>query len=160
MSSASYGKPSLTDQISKLQGMRAIVALSIAGLALQACSAEKMAQKQPAPLYSADFVGKAPLCTAPAISVADGKEAAGRIATGGGGWCGFTLNRDGSPYASFLLTDKARFGKVLVHTVGDDTRIDYTPNTPTVTADAFSVRLIPGDAIVRVAVAPAAPGSK
>jgi hypothetical protein len=36
------------------------------------------------------------------------------------------------------------------------TRIDYTPNKGFVGTDAFAVKLIPGDATVRVAVTAAA----
>ncbi len=39
---------------------------------------------------------------------------------------------------------------MLIHTVGNDTRIDYTPSPRYAGADAFSVRLLPGDATIRV----------
>ena len=41
---------------------------------------------------------------------------------------------------------------MLIHTVGNDTRIDYTPAARYAGADAFAVRLIPGDATIRVTV--------
>ena len=39
---------------------------------------------------------------------------------------------------------------MLIHTVGNDTRIDYTPAARYAGADAFTVRLLPGDAMIRV----------
>ena len=45
---------------------------------------------------------------------------------------------------------RPQHGKVLIHTVGNDTRIDYTPAARYAGADAFSVRLMPGDAMIRV----------
>jgi hypothetical protein len=74
------------------------------------------------------------------------------MTTGGGGWCGISISKGGTPYSAGLLSQPARNGKVYVHTVGDDTRIDYTPNPGGTGPDAFAVRLIPGNAIIRVAV--------
>ena len=48
-------------------------------------------------------------------------------------------------------------GKVLIHSVGDDTRIDYTPDPRFSGNDAFTVKLIPGDATIRAGVAVAPP---
>ncbi|MEJ1976609.1 MAG: hypothetical protein WDN49_11405 [Acetobacteraceae bacterium] len=82
------------------------------------------------------------------------------IATGGGGWCGIPVSRGGQPYAAGLLTQAAQNGKVYVHTVGDDTRIDYTPNPGATAMDAFAVRLLPGDAVLQVQVNNAAPAAR
>ncbi len=123
------------------------------------------------PVYATDMAGKAASCVAPEVTAAEGKEASGTIATGGGGWCGLLVNRNGSPFAVGVLTQAPTRGKVYVHTVGDDTRIDYTPYAGKLGPDTFTVRLIPGDAIVNVAVntpaatpaaanPPAATGSK
>ena len=43
-------------------------------------------------------------------------------------------------------------GSVLIHEVGDNTRIDYTPDRGFTGTDSFAVQLIPGDAKVNVAV--------
>ncbi len=57
-----------------------------------------------------------------------------------------------APFDAGLLAAPAQHGKVLIHTVGNDTRIDYTPAARYAGADAFAVRLIPGDATIRVTV--------
>jgi hypothetical protein len=41
--------------------------------------------------------------------------------------------------------------------VGDETRIDYTPDRRFAGSDAFTVKLIPGDATIKVAVTVTAP---
>ena len=69
-----------------------------------------------------------------------------------GGWCAITVNNSGRPFDAGLLAAPAQHGKVLIHTVGNDTRIDYTPAARYAGADAFAVRLIPGDATIRVTV--------
>ena len=67
-----------------------------------------------------------------------------------GGWCAITVNNNGRPFDAGLLAAAPQHGKVLIHTVGNDTRIDYTPTAHYAGADAFSVRLLPGDATIRV----------
>ncbi len=42
--------------------------------------------------------------------------------------------------------------RVLAHHVGNDTRIDYTPDPGYVGSDEFAVRLIPGNAVFDAAV--------
>ena len=69
-----------------------------------------------------------------------------------GGWCAITVNNNGKPFDAGLLATPPAHGKALIHTVGNDTRIDYTPAARYVGADAFTVRLIPGDATLRVTV--------
>ena len=56
------------------------------------------------------------------------------------------------PYTSALLTARPTHGTVYIHPVGDDTRIDYTPDRGFAGSDSFVVRLIPGDPSLRVAV--------
>jgi hypothetical protein len=112
-------------------------------------------------VYSTDVVNKASVCTAaPLSAVKDGSTVPVTISTGGGGWCGVTLSQGGRPYSAGLLTKRARAGKVLVHTVGNTTRVDYTPAERAVVPDSFSIRLIPGDAILQVTVTPATAVSK
>ncbi len=70
-----------------------------------------------------------------------------------GGWCNVTLpQRAGKPFESALMTARPANGRVLVHRVGDATRVDYTPKTGFVGDDTFTIKLVPGDASVRVAV--------
>jgi hypothetical protein len=114
-------------------------------------------QSGPAPsrerVFAADMTGAARKCEAPRTSLTDGQTTNVEIKVANdGGWCGLMLQRDGRPYDSSLLTGRPNSGKVVVNRVGDFTRISYTPNTGFTGGDAFAVRLIPGDAIVRVTV--------
>jgi hypothetical protein len=136
-----------------------ISAATLVALAVQGCS------KPPPPpvasttrVYAHDLEGKAALCTAPpsALAPVAGKDNVVAITTGGNGWCGIPVRTDAGPYSAGLLIDPAHNGKVIVHTVGDDTRIDYVAKPGVVVADSFAVRLIPGDAVMRVTVNPPA----
>jgi hypothetical protein len=69
-----------------------------------------------------------------------------------GGWCAITVTRGGKPFDSSLVTARPAHGTVLVHKVGDTTRIDYTPDRGYAGSDSFSVKLIPGDSSIRVTV--------
>ena len=109
------------------------------------------------PVYSTDLVHKAASCTVPSVSLEDGKEAIAAMTTGGGGWCGISVRHNDQPFGAGLLTQQPRNGAVYVHTVGDDTRVDYTPRSGAAGADAFTVRFIPGDATMRVTVNGVAP---
>ncbi len=46
---------------------------------------------------------------------------------------------------------------MLIHEVGDDTRIDYTPDRRFTGSDSFTVKLIPGEERLKVAVTVTAP---
>jgi hypothetical protein len=48
----------------------------------------------------------------------------------------------------------------MIHQVGDDTRIDYTPDRGFTGTDSFAVKLIPGNAVIRITVTVVSPGSK
>lgn len=102
-------------------------------------------------VYAADVTGGAKKCEAPSPSLSDGKtaEVTMKVANDGG-WCGVSLSRSGRPYDAALLTARPSHGKVVVNRVGDTTRIAYTPAQRFVGSDTFSVKLIPGDAVVRV----------
>ncbi len=118
-------------------------------LLLQAC-AEKPSGPQ-ARVFAADMAGAAKVCTAPPVTPAAGQTMDAAIKLGNdGGWCAITVNNSGRPFDAGLLAAPAQHGKVLIHTVGNDTRIDYTPAARYAGADAFAVRLIPGDATIRV----------
>ena len=109
------------------------------------------------PTYSTDLSGKAANCTVSAVTLEDGKEATATMTTGGGGWCGIPVRRSDQPLGAGLLTQASRHGAVYIHTVGDDTRVDYTPRAGTSGPDSFTVKFIPGDAILRVTVSIDAP---
>ena len=130
------------------------VMLTAIGLILQGCAAPPPPPPRPhATIYSTDMVNKAAVCSfTPLKALKDGSDNSVTLTTGGGGWCGFGLELDGHPYTAGLLTKGAKFGKVHIHTVGDDTRIDYTPQTLPAVADSFTVRLIPGNATIQVSV--------
>jgi hypothetical protein len=100
------------------------------------------------------MTGAAKSCAVPPVTPAAGgtTDVPMKVANDGG-WCAITVNNNGRPYDAGLLAAQPVHGKVLVHTVGNDTRIDYTPSTRYAGEDAFSVRLIPGEATLRVTVA-------
>jgi hypothetical protein len=104
-------------------------------------------------VFAVDLTGGARKCEAPAPTIADGRtvEAVMRLGNDGG-WCGLALQRDGRPYDSALLTGRPTKGRVVVNRVGDTTRLTYTPNQGFTGTDGFTVKLIPGDATVRVAI--------
>jgi hypothetical protein len=104
-------------------------------------------------MFSADVTGGARSCTAPKLAPAAGQEAQVAVKLGNdGGWCGITVNNGGRPFAAGLLEASPAHGRVQIHTVGNDTRIDYTPERGFAGTDAFTVKLIPGDATIRAAV--------
>jgi len=126
--------------------------IAAAALLVQSC-----AERAPAPpsarMFSADMAGGAKSCTVPTVKPEPGQSAEVPMKVANdGGWCAVTVNNRGKPFDAGLLASPAGHGKVLIHTVGNDTRIDYTPAARFTGTDAFSVRLLPGDATVRVAV--------
>jgi hypothetical protein len=137
------------------------LALLVTGTLLQACGHNAATGPAGSTLrvYAADLTGGAKTCTVPKIVPVNDKttEAPMKLANDGG-WCGLPVHQDGpKPFASGLLTARPAHGNVLVHEVGDDTRIDYTPDHGFTGADSFSVKLIPGDATIHVAVTVEAP---
>ena len=131
----------------------AIALLTCAGL-LQACSQAPTPAGSATRVYAADMRGAAKTCDAPRISPASGDKTAVAINVGNdGGWCGIRTYQAGAkPFEAGLLQTRPNHGTVLIHQVGDDTRIDYTPDRGFTGSDTFTVRLIPGDAMVNVAV--------
>jgi hypothetical protein len=104
-------------------------------------------------LFAVDLAGAAKGCTVSKVVPAAGQQVPVTMTVhNDGGWCAITLANDGKPYDAGLLTIEAQHGKVLIHTVGDNTRIDYTPAAGFVGADAFSVQLVPGNATLRTSV--------
>ena len=97
-------------------------------LLLQAC-AEKPGRSGPR-IFDADMAGGAKTLHVPKIAPAAGRRTTSvEVKLGNdGGWCAITVNNGGKPYAAGLLSTPPAHGKVLIHTVGNDTRIDYTPD--------------------------------
>ncbi len=129
-----------------------VAATALTVLALEGCSTVAPTQQSRLPVYQEDMVGKAAACTTSSVTPVDGKTTQAAMTTGGGGWCGIAVRSNGEPFAAGLLTRQARNGKVYIHSVGDDTRIDYTPRPGATGADSFTVQLIPGNAVIEVAV--------
>jgi hypothetical protein len=110
-------------------------------------------------VYAADVTGSAKVCEMPKVSpVADQTIEAAIKLGNDGGWCGIVVHQDGpKPFGAGLLTVRPAHGAVTIHEVGDETRIDYTPDRKFAGSDSFAVRLVPGNATVQVAVSVAAP---
>jgi hypothetical protein len=126
-------------------------ALLLGLLALAGC------KDGPAPratrVYAIDMNGKARTCNAPTVDTTAGKATDATInMSNEGGWCGVTTRQGGRPYSAGLVQTRAQHGIVHVHTVGDDTRVDFVPDAGFTGQDKFSVRLIPGNATLNVAV--------
>ena len=101
-------------------------------------------------LYATDQMGGAKSCSVPKVAAPEaGKEVAVPMTVGNdGGWCAISVDDNGHPFTAGLLSARPTHGRVYVHSVGDATRIDYTPETGYVGPDAFSVHLLPGDGVV------------
>lgn len=128
------------------------LAIAAGTLLLQACAERPPSAPSPR-VFAADMTGAAKACTVPPVTPAAGKPVDVAVKVGNdGGWCAITVNNNGRPFDAGLLTSPPAHGKVLVHTVGNDTRIDYTPLPRFTGSDAFTVTLIPGDAAIRATV--------
>jgi hypothetical protein len=110
-------------------------------------------------IYVADLAGGAKACDAPRLLPDAGKTTGAAIKLGNdGGWCGLYVHQDGpKPFDAGLLTARPEHGSVTIHTVGDNTRIDYVPDRAYTGTDSFTVRLLPGAAVLQVAVTVTAP---
>jgi hypothetical protein len=118
-------------------------------LVLQGCA------KQPTwnGIYAIDAAGGARTCVAPPVALADGQAGLVQIQVSNeGGWCGETLSHNGAAYDSYLAVTSPVHGRVFAHHVGNNTRIDYTPDRGYVGTDSFAIRLIPGNAVFQAAV--------
>jgi len=124
--------------------------LAASALLMQGC-----APKQPTwnGIYAIDAAGGARTCVAPPVTMPDGQAGLVQIQVSNeGGWCGETLSHSGVAYDSYLLVTRPRHGRVFAHHVGNNTRIDYTPDPGFVGTDSFAVRLIPGNAVFEAAL--------
>lgn len=133
---------------SLLMGVALTFAVFAAG-----CQDGKIAAAGPR-IFAADLAGKAKACTAPAVQLVDAKPTAAELTIGNdGGWCGIGLAQASRrPYAAGLVQARASHGQVFVRTVGDETRVDYTPDANFTGKDHFAVRFLPGNAVLNVAV--------
>jgi len=133
------------------------VTVATTALMLQAC-APQGPQAPAARIFASDMAGAAKACTVPKVETAAGKQTPVAMKVGNdGGWCAITVSDGGKPFSAGLLTTEPAHGKVLIHTVGDNTRIDYTPDVQYAGADSFMVRLIPGDATIATTVSVSRP---
>jgi hypothetical protein len=130
-------------------------ALLMSGGLLTACSDNAASPARSSlRVYAADVAGIAKACDAPTVAPVNGETVTVAVKeTNDGGWCGVRLHQAGpKPFDAGLLTARPNHGSVLIHEVGDDTRIDYTPDRRFTGSDSFVVKLIPGDATVQVSV--------
>ena len=139
--------------------VRLVPLACLAALALAGCAEQSGPAASRNRIYSVDLSGKAAECTAPAVKLTAGQPVTATIATSGGGWCGIPVTLSGDALTAGLITQPPSKGRVYVHTVGDETRVDYTP-TAAATADAFAVQFLPGDEMMRVTVSAAAGAHK
>lgn len=109
------------------------------------------------PIYSVDVNGGAKSCVSSSPDLSAGKAATATMTVGNdGGWCGVTVSQGGKPFTAGLVQTRAQHGQLNVHSVGDNTRVDYIPDPGYAGADSFAVRLVPGNPVltVNVTVAP------
>ena len=106
------------------------------------------------PIYSMDVTGGAKNCVVSAVDLTEGKPATATMTVGNdGGWCGVTVAQSGrKPFAVGLVQTRAQHGQLNVHSVGDNTRVDYIPDPGFAGADNFAVKLIPGNPVLTVNV--------
>jgi len=105
------------------------------------------------PVYAIDLMGGAKLCNVPDNpKLVDAEQTEVAMTVGNdGGWCGVRVSRPGpAPFDAGLLVDRPNHGRVQVHSVGDWTRVDYTPDPGFAGTDSFAVRLLPGSTTLRV----------
>lgn len=132
-------------------GLAAVAVIGLA-MALQGC-AQQARPVSSTRLYATDQMGGAKSCAVPKVTPSAGQEAPATMTVGNdGGWCGITVDNAGHPYGAGLLTSRPAHGRVYIHSVGDATRIDYTPDAGYAGPDSFSVRLLPGNGVIRATV--------
>ena len=135
------------------------LALLLTGALLQGCGQKPEARVSRYRVFAADFAGGAKSCDVPKITPTAGQSTEVSMKLGNdGGWCGLPVYQAGPmPYDAGLLTARPAHGTVLIHGVGEETRIDYTPDRGYSGTDTFAVKLIPGDATLQVAALVNAP---
>jgi len=106
-------------------------------------------------VYFVDLQGAAQLCTVPKdVKLTAGQQTEATMLVGNdGGWCGIPVAQPGpKAFDAGLLVARPQHGRVLVRKVGDLSRIDYFPDPAFGGTDVFSVRMLPGNAALRVSV--------
>jgi hypothetical protein len=127
---------------------------ALAGVLLaQGCAPKPAPQASTTRRYAIDFVGGAHSCVVTKdLQTEPGKQADATMTTSNDGWCAIPVSQSGHPYAAGLVTARPAHGTLYIHAVGDDTRIDYTPDAHYVGPDTFTVRLLPGEPVVNAKV--------
>ena len=129
------------------------VSLIAVAATLQACAPEQAVRRSKNRIFAADLAGGAKVCQVPKVTPTDGQATEVPMGLGNdGGWCGLPVQRGDAPFSAGLLTSRPTHGSVLIHQVGDFTRIDYRPDRGFTGADNFTVKLVPGGAILRINV--------
>jgi hypothetical protein len=132
-------------------------AMLLAGLGILAgCAQDVAAPTSRNRLYYADQQGGSALCTVPQrVSLTAGQQTDTTMTMrNDGGWCGIPVSQPGpKPYDAGLLVERPKHGRVHVRKVGDVTRVDFIPDAGFSGNDSFTVRVLPGNAALRVAVA-------
>lgn len=129
------------------------IALLATAAALQACAPDQAARGSKNRVFAADLTGAAKVCQVPKVSLSDGQSTDVPMGLGNdGGWCGLPVQRSGGPFSAGLLTARPAHGTVLIHQVGDFTRIDYRPDRGFTGPDSFTVKLLPGGAVLHINV--------
>jgi hypothetical protein len=129
-------------------------AILLTGALLQACGpTASSGAGSKLRVYAADVTGGAKACEFPSITPANDQTTQAAIKmTNDGGWCGLPVHQSGpKPYNAGLLSARPSHGTVVIHQVGDETRIDYTPDRGFAGSDSFAVKLLPGNASIQVA---------
>lgn len=129
-------------------------AVLVTGLMLASCAPAPGPVGSQNRVYAADLSGAAKICEVPKVKpvAGGGAETTVKLANDGG-WCAIPVHQDSAkPFDAGLLTRRPSHGIVLIHEVGDETRIDYTPERGFAGSDAFTVKLIPGNATINAAV--------
>jgi hypothetical protein len=149
----------MTDHRLEPRRAASIATLIMCGM-LQACSGEQPVRSG-ARVYAVDVTGQAKTCEVARLSPVNGQtvDTAMKV-DGNDGWCGLPLHQsDAKPYDAGLLLGRPAHGTVIIHEVGDATRVDYTPDRGYSGSDNFAVKLIPGDAVIRISVDVTRPGA-
>lgn len=116
-----------------------LIAPLAAALALSACA-------KTAPVLTADDPrndGIAKTCTPTNPDMSKPGPHTASIAMTNDGWCGvFATDKSGKPFRYGLLRVRPAHGRVLIQTVANATRVEYTPENNYVGADTFTVALV------------------
>ena len=131
------------------------LAVAAAMALLAGCAEQPRTAASGARVYYVDMQGASAVCTVPPrVELAAGQQAeATMVVKNDGGWCGISVAQRGpKPYDAGLLVGRPEHGRVHVHKVGDVSRIDYIPDAGFGGEDRFTVRMLPGNPALRVAV--------